>query len=192
MNRVIRDHLESGYIRKVEYRAIKEPDQEIDYLIRYYPGLAAGESIDRIQTHIRKRRTPQRLAGRSPFKNDKQDNEGSVALEVPAQPTALSVVTAQDIQLMTQLLFQFGITLSKSYELTLTQKDSVALQLEVWPLRNIKPRNRAGWMIHAIEKRYEVRTPMLKTSAGSHACFPRPTGQRFALALCAMMTAFAG
>jgi len=30
MDRVIRDHLASGYIKKAEYRAVKEPDQEID------------------------------------------------------------------------------------------------------------------------------------------------------------------
>ena len=65
MKRVVKDHVESGYIRKVEYRAIKEPDQEMDYIIRYYPGIAAGQSIDRIQTHIRrKRKSPQRLIGR--------------------------------------------------------------------------------------------------------------------------------
>src|SRR5437764_4670690 len=28
MKRVVKDHLDSGYIRKVEYRAVKEPDQE--------------------------------------------------------------------------------------------------------------------------------------------------------------------
>src|SRR5258708_7201466 len=61
MNRVMRDHLDSGYIRKVEYRAVKEPDQEIDYIIRYYPGPAAGESIDRIQVYIKKKRAERKL-----------------------------------------------------------------------------------------------------------------------------------
>jgi len=159
MKRVVKDHLESGYIRKAEYRAIKEPDQETDYIIRYYPGPAAGQSIDRIQTHIRrKRKTPQRLIGglRQPAR-----------IEIPSaakinSPGALSLVTAKDEQLMARLLFEFGITAMKAYELTLSNNESVSLQLEVWPLRNIKPRNRAGWMIHAIEKHYEVPASYLE------------------------------
>jgi hypothetical protein len=48
MNRLVDDHLRKGYISKVEYRVLKEPGQEIDYLIRYYPGEAAKHSIARI------------------------------------------------------------------------------------------------------------------------------------------------
>jgi hypothetical protein len=159
MKRVVKDHMESGYLRKVEYRAIKEPDQEIDYVIRYYPGTAAGQSIDRIQTHIRrKRKSPQRLIGR-PSQSEPVGN--AIAATITPQ-TALSLITAKDEQLMSRLLVEFGITLRKAYELTLRDQDSVSLQLEVWPLRNIKPRNRAGWMIHAIEKHYEVPTSYLE------------------------------
>lgn len=56
MNRVVRNHIESGYLSKVEYRAIKEPDHEVDYIIRYYPGPGAKDSNARIQTYIRDRR----------------------------------------------------------------------------------------------------------------------------------------
>jgi len=162
MDRVIRDHLESGYINRVEYRTIKEPDQEIDYIIRYYPGPAAGDSIDRIRAHIqRKRKTPQRFIGRSAPSTHGPLRPVSMATDA-AQKTALSVITAQGIELISSLLFGFGIAFMKAYELTLTQKESVALQLEAWPLRNIKPRNRAGWMIHAIEQHYEVPNSYLE------------------------------
>src|SRR4030095_3341918 len=52
MKRVVKNHMESGYLSKVEYRAVKEPGQEIDYIIRYYPGEGATESTGRIQTYI--------------------------------------------------------------------------------------------------------------------------------------------
>src|SRR5437773_7567188 len=51
MTRLIRDHIERGYVSKVEYRAIKDPGQEIDWIIRYYPGEGARISIQRILAH---------------------------------------------------------------------------------------------------------------------------------------------
>lgn len=56
MNRVVEEHLASGFITKVEYRKIKEPDQESDFLIRYFIGAAAKQSINRIQGAILNRR----------------------------------------------------------------------------------------------------------------------------------------
>jgi hypothetical protein len=41
MNRVVQEHLDSGFLTKVEYRKIKEPEQELDFLIRYYVGKSA-------------------------------------------------------------------------------------------------------------------------------------------------------
>jgi hypothetical protein len=56
MNRVVQDHLDSGFITKVEYRKIKEPNQEEDFTIRYFIGSAAKQSINRIQGHILNRK----------------------------------------------------------------------------------------------------------------------------------------
>ena len=56
MNRVVQDHLDSGFLTRVEYRKVKEPDQELDFSIRYFVGRAAKESINRIQGHISNRR----------------------------------------------------------------------------------------------------------------------------------------
>ena len=56
MNRVVEEHLNSGFLTKVEYRKIKEPDGEQDFLIRYFVGKSAKESINRIQGHILNRR----------------------------------------------------------------------------------------------------------------------------------------
>ena len=56
MNRVVQDHLDSGFLTRVEYRKVKEPDQELDFSVRYFIGTSAKESIDRIQGHISDRR----------------------------------------------------------------------------------------------------------------------------------------
>ena len=56
MNRVVQDHLDSGFLTKVEYRKVKEPGQELDFSIRYFVGPGAKNSINRIQGHIANRR----------------------------------------------------------------------------------------------------------------------------------------
>jgi len=56
MNRVVQEHLDSGFVIKVEYRKIKEPDAEQDFVIRYFLGAAARQSINRIQGHLLNRR----------------------------------------------------------------------------------------------------------------------------------------
>jgi hypothetical protein len=53
MNSVAADHIRSGYILKPEYRAVKEPGQELDFIIRYRPGPMARESTARIRAHLK-------------------------------------------------------------------------------------------------------------------------------------------
>ncbi len=159
MNRLVEDHIKSGYISKVEYRKINEPDQELDFIIRYYPGEAAKESIARIQGHIYRLRKPQNLAleGAKPAKTIKHPVEqGSEALEAPSQTLALSIISAGDEQLIARLIVEFGITAPKAYELVTSKGEAAALQLEAWPFRDVKVKNRAGWMIEAIEKNYSA------------------------------------
>jgi hypothetical protein len=48
---VIHDHLRSMYLDKVEFIVVREPGQEIDWVIRFYPGDAARASINRILKH---------------------------------------------------------------------------------------------------------------------------------------------
>jgi len=58
MNRLIRDHIDRGYVSKVEYRSIKEPGEKIDWIIRYYPGEGARISIQRILSYQYNKRSP--------------------------------------------------------------------------------------------------------------------------------------
>lgn len=157
MDRVVKDHLATGYLTKVEYRAIKEQDQELDYIIRYFPGPGAGDSMARIQGHIRKGKTLRRLPAKraQPILQDNPSQGSGAAIET-LPSLALSVITAHHEKLIGQLIFEFGIQASKAYQLVVSRKETVILQLEAWPFRNAKPRNRAGWMIQAIEENYEA------------------------------------
>jgi hypothetical protein len=156
MNRVVRDHLASGYLNRVEYRIVKEQDQEIDYIIRYYPGLGAKESTDRIQSLIhRKPSRHKQMVEQSALAEGDKTQKGSATATHLTPILSLSPITSQHIDLMSQLMFGFGIASSKAYDLTLTKTDSVILQLDAWYLRKVSPRNTAGWMIQAIENNYE-------------------------------------
>lgn len=157
MDRVVRDHLASGYLSRIEYRPIKEPNQELDYIIRYYPGLGASDSISRIQGHIKKGKTLRRLpAERAQPMLQGNPSQGSGAPIETLPSLALSVITAYHEKLIGQLILDFGIQASKAYQLVVSRKEFVILQLEAWPFRKAKPRNRAGWMIQAIEGNYEA------------------------------------
>lgn len=163
MKRVVKDHLDSGYIKKVEYRAVKEPDQEIDYIIRYYPGEEAKESIARIQGHIHRKNKKAKL-------DDAADKElalgqGSETPKGADDAPALSLITqeaAENQQLINQLVTDFGIAAMKALELVKNKREIVILQLEAWPFRETKTRNRAGWMIQAIEGEYAAPLPYLQ------------------------------
>lgn len=52
MNRVVSDHLAAGFIVKAEYREFKDEHGMPDFLIRYYPGKAAKESVRRVLSFI--------------------------------------------------------------------------------------------------------------------------------------------
>jgi hypothetical protein len=49
MNQLIKDHKTFGYVSRVEYMEVREPGQELDFIIRYYPGSGASESTKRIR-----------------------------------------------------------------------------------------------------------------------------------------------
>jgi hypothetical protein len=180
MKRAVRDHMESGYLSKVEYRAIKEPNQEIDYIIRYYPGPGASESNSRIQTYIREKKNRPRFRSATPTQQ-----QVSPAATVP-QALSLSVITANHHDLIKQLIVNFRINPLKACHLVLTRKEAVSVQLKAWPFRETKPRNLAGWMIQAIENDYELPASYLdfKNKASQHRALGRMRETIDGCALC--------
>lgn len=152
MNDLIEDHRAFGYVERVEYRAIKEPGQEVDYIIRYYPGQGARDSVNRIRSrHPRK----------------KQAAQQELPLPAGSQPALPLAETAIGTDPETDLLIGkltgkppegFGISETKARELVQTRREAVEDQLAAYPYRDMgRPRkNAAGWLIAAIEGNFTL------------------------------------
>lgn len=158
MNDLIEDHKALGYVDKVEYRAIKEPGQAVDYIIRYYPGEGARNSINRIRSrHPRKQRAIQQAL--SLAKNGQ-----------PALPSSEAVTgIGPEVELLIAKLTGkppqgFGISRKRALELVKADRATVEEQLAAYPYRDLgKPRkNAAGWLIAAIEGRYDLPAAYLE------------------------------
>jgi len=156
MNDLIEDHRAFGYVEKVEYRAIKEPGQEVDYIIRYYPGEGARSSINRIRSrHPRKKRATQQ------------------ELPIPEQPGLLPVEVACELNEETELLVAkltaappegFGISGAKARGLVKANRKAVEEQIAAYPYRDLgkSRKNAAGWLIAAIEGNYTLPVAYLE------------------------------
>ena len=189
MNRVVKDHLDSGFLTRVEYRKVKEPDQELDFSIRYFVGTAAKESIDRIQGHISNRRKkeianyvsvresqtakidqiseisteggielPLKVKDAAKTPNfDAQTNPESRGVVVLALTTLETHLLPTQRDLLTHLTAGFLITESKAYELLVKYPyERVNLQIRAFEFRDVKAKNKAGFLINAIEQNYAL------------------------------------
>src|SRR6185295_7495196 len=59
MNELIKEHLDLGYVMRVDYRTVKELENDADYIIRYYPGQFAQVSTARIRSHLGRLKNPE-------------------------------------------------------------------------------------------------------------------------------------
>lgn len=158
MNDLIEDHKALGYVEKVEYRAIKEPGQQVDFIIRYYPGEGARNSINRIRSrHPRKKRAAQQ---------DLPPSQGG-QLALPSAETAAEAELESE-PLIGKLTGKppegFGISEAKARNLIKGHREAVEEQLAAYPYRDLgKPRkNAAGWLIAAIEGNYALPAAYLE------------------------------
>lgn len=189
MNRVVQDHLDSGFLTRVEYRKSKEPDQELDFSIRYFVGTAAKESINRVQGHISNRRKKELAAFVSvkESQNAKIDEisefstEGGIDLPLEAKDLTtasnfdagtnpesggaivMAITTLEthllpeQRDLLTNLTKDFMITESKAYELLKKYPfERVNLQIRAFEFRDLNAKNKAGFLINAIEQNYAL------------------------------------
>lgn len=152
MNDLIKDHKAFGYLEKVEYRAIKEPGEEIDYIIRYYPGEGARRSVNRIRSH-------------HPRKKGVAQKE--LPLSEAKQPGIPQIETAGELNQETELLVAkltaappegFGISWEKARDLVKAHRKAVEEQIAAFPYRDIGKarKNVSGWLIAAIEGNYKL------------------------------------
>jgi hypothetical protein len=189
MNRVVQDHLDSGFLTKVEYRKVKEVDSETDYLIRYFVGAGARDSIRRIQGHISGRRrrevgdlvsvkesdnpqigemsplvteeaikAPLRAKVAAVGSNFDAEGNGERREEIVMAITTLEThLLPKQRELLTHLTTDFMITESKAYEiLKKYPAERVALQIRAFEWRELDAKNKAGFLINAIEQDYAL------------------------------------
>jgi hypothetical protein len=160
MNDLIKDHTAFGYVLKVEYRAIKEPGQLIDFIIRYYPGDEARKSVNRIRSYRPRNRKPAQQE--LPLTIKAQNN-------LPPAPTPVETVPVID-SLVTRLVSKppegFGISKAKARELIEANRKGVEEQIAAYPYREQKKSsNPAGWLIKAIENNYVMPLAYLEEKA---------------------------
>jgi hypothetical protein len=152
MNDLVEDHKAFGYVERVEYRAIKEPGQEVDYVIRYYPGEGARASVSRIRSrHPRKKRPAQQEL---PLSEESRPELPPAVAAAAADPEAELLVA----KLIGEPPEGFGVSETRARELVKSHRKAVEEQLAAYQYRDLdKPRkNAAGWLIAAVEGNYAL------------------------------------
>lgn len=151
MNDLIKDHRALGYLDRVEYRAIKEPGQEVDYIIRYYPGDGARQSVNRIRSYRPRNRKPETQTLLKATSGQTELPLAEVAQEHdPKLQSLMNILTGTPPE-------GFGISRAKARELIMANRTGVEEQLAAYPYRGHKRRtNLAGWLVKAIENNYEL------------------------------------
>jgi hypothetical protein len=151
MNDLIKDHRAFGYLDRVEYRAIKEPGQDIDYIIRYYPGEGARQSINRIRSYRSRNRKPA-LEAITVLKDvqSKLPLAGAFHKSEPEVESLMARLTGNPPE-------GFGVSVAKAKELIEANRKGAEEQLAAYPYRGRKSTtNLAGWLVKAIENNYEL------------------------------------
>jgi hypothetical protein len=180
MNDLIKDHTAFGYVAKVEYRAIKEPGQEIDYIIRYYPGDGARKSINRIRSYRPRNKKPAQQE--LPISKEEQSRLPLAATSSETAPEVDSLVT----RLMNKPPAGFGVSEAKARELVKTNRKRVEEQIAAYPYReHQKSSNPAGWLIKAIENDYGLPPAYLEEKARTEE-LERSGVKRVALEACTL------
>jgi hypothetical protein len=152
MNDLIKDHRIFGYVEKVEYRAIKEPAQLVDYIIRYYPGEGAKKSINRIRSYRPRKKRPAQLT--LPLLSGEQSTlpPGRAVEEMdPSVESLIALLTTQPPE-------GFGVSKAKATDLVKSHRKGVEEQIAAFPYRDLgkAKKNAAGWIIAAIEGNYAL------------------------------------
>lgn len=131
-------HIESGYIKSVEFEETVDEAGVIDWVMRYTPGRKAKHEFKEFAT--KKLNTPMpkpHLVSAQPAQGQTQDD--------------LFKISPEDTVLLSQLC-DVGIVEKKAFELVRDRRESVERELEAWPHRDTSKMNDpAAWLIKAIE-----------------------------------------
>jgi hypothetical protein len=137
MEKVIRDHLASGYLRKAEYFETADGD---DVILRYYPGVGAKRSISR---------TKSLLSGR----------RGLVGVEAePGEPekTSPPPLDSEAKTLVERMVTEYGVIEKIARQLVEENAEEARKQVEAYPYRKAKPDNPAAFLVQSIRGKWPL------------------------------------
>lgn len=144
MEKVTKDHVNSGYLRKIEY---SETADGCDVVIRYYPGTAARRSISRVKSMLAGRR------GLIAVSNETHDPVANPAFPVAAPVTSADSPSQALIQ---RLVNEFGLIEKVARRLVLEDREAVEEQLAAYPYRKATPQNPAAFLVQAIREQWPL------------------------------------
>jgi len=135
MEKITKDHLESGYLRKIEYFETGEGD---DVIIRYFPGAGARRSINRVKSLLSGRR-------------------GLISVEdgqVDSAPVPLPDSKAE--ALILKMISEYGLIEKIARRLVEENADEARKQVEAYPYRKAKPDNPAAFLVQSIREKWPL------------------------------------
>lgn len=164
MYKLHKPHVASGYIVRVSHEATSDSEGRSDWLLKYVPGPKAKAEY----------KTFTSKGNRNHTIDVELESALPIALPEPPQELTLPSLTDDEQKHIQELTSSFGVSLLKAEFLIRAYPLAVKLQLEVFPYRNKRPKDRAGWIIKAIEQSYPV-PPTTRSADAVRRQRPRPS-----------------
>jgi hypothetical protein len=156
MEKITKDHLKSGYLRKVEYFETAEGD---DVIIRYFPGTGAKRSINRVRSLLSGRRGLISVGG------EQVDH----ITEPPPDSEAEALIL--------QMISEYGLIEKIARRLVEENAEEARKQVEAYPYRKAKPDNPAAFLVQSIREKWPLPEKYLAARArrGNETAVPAQT-----------------
>ncbi len=135
MEKITKDHLKSGYLRKVEYIGTAAGD---DVIIRYFPGASARRSINRVKSLLSGRR------GLISVGDEQVD-------PAPAPPPDCEAEA-----LILKMISEYGLIEKIARRLVEENAEDARKQVEAYPYRKAKPNNPAAFLVQSIREKWPL------------------------------------
>ena len=164
MDRLIKDHRAFGYVSRVEYIEERETGQELDFIIRYYPGSGASESTKR----IRRRRAKNWKQLELPLPTIEENRRPS---QIPtATPAALPGDLTPEQESYLSTLTAKGVTKTEARRLVTHRLDACRLKIPALDhLPETQGKTNRGGNVRAFIERDDWQLPISYLEAKAKA-----------------------
>ncbi|MCI0339210.1 MAG: hypothetical protein L0226_16690 [Acidobacteria bacterium] len=135
MEKITKDHLKSGYLRKVKYFETGEGD---DVIIRYFPGTGARHSINRVKSLLSGRR------GLISIGDEQVDPAPALPPDSKAEALILKMIS------------EYGLIEKIARRLAEENAEEARKQVEAYPYRKAKPNNPAAFLVQSVREKWPL------------------------------------